>query len=641
WQAYSTQAPFHISDWNADERVPAGLKQGLAAQGIEIGPLVFVPLATPHRRLGALGMSGAPRTVYSPDDISFLQLIGRVVAFAIDDNFNLRQAETAQTELQRQNDRLRQSERELREVIERIPGMAWTGAPDGSSTFVNRRWSEYTGLSLEDTTGSGWQTAVHPDDLERTVERWQVSVRSGEPFEFELRFRRAADGQYRWFLVRGVPLRDEHGQVLKWYGIATDIEDHKRAEEVLGVQNNRLQLLLNLTTSITSNLDLRKILRAIAANIREVMRADAVAVALPDLISGKSRVFAVDFPHGKGVIKEELLLPLSSEAKRAMDTLRPIVFDPRERDEHEPEPYDVAAAEGLKAVCSIPLVDRGRALGILSILRTTETPFTPEDVDFLSRASGQIAIAIENALAFQKASSLGARLQLLLNLTNRITSNLELGEVLRAVSANIRELTQCDAVGFLLYDKELGKFRLLGLNSPHGKGFVREEQLVTSDKNDPGTRAFQTLTPVVVTYGQDQVSREMYELATAEGVKTSCFIPLVHRRHALGVLGISRFTDGSFSPDDINFLSQASGQIAIAVENALAYSEISALKDKLAQEKLYLEEEFRSEMGFEQIIGNSPALKHVLQQVETVAPSDSTVLLLGETGTGKEVIARA
>ena len=101
-------------------------------------------------------------------------------------------------------------------------------------------------------------------------------------------------------------------------------------------------------------------------------------------------------------------------------------------------------------------------------------------------------------------------MQLLLNLTNRITSNLELAEELRAVSANIRELMQCDAVGFLLYDKELGKFRLLGLNSPHGKGFVREEQLVTSDENDPGTRALQTLTPVVVTYGQDQVSREMY-----------------------------------------------------------------------------------------------------------------------------------
>src|SRR4029077_18234317 len=137
----------------------------------------------------------------------------------------------------------------------------------------------------------------------------------------------------------------------------------------------RLQLLLNLTNQITYNLEFRELLRAVAANARGVIHADAVAGAMPDAASGKSKVFAVDFPHGKGVIKEELLLPLSSEAKRAMDTLKPIVFDPRERNEHVPEPYDVAAAEGLKAVCSIPLADRGRVLGILSILRTRETPF--------------------------------------------------------------------------------------------------------------------------------------------------------------------------------------------------------------------------------------------------------------------------
>src|SRR5208282_843805 len=118
WQAYSTQEPFHIHDWNTDERVPARLKEGIAAQGLDVGPLVFVPLTTPHRRLGALGMSGSPRTVYSDDDVSFLRLIGRVVAFAIDDNFNLRQAEAARTELQRQNEKLQRSERELRDVIE-------------------------------------------------------------------------------------------------------------------------------------------------------------------------------------------------------------------------------------------------------------------------------------------------------------------------------------------------------------------------------------------------------------------------------------------------------------------------------------------------------------------------------------------
>ena len=654
WHAYLTQTPFHISDWNADERVPAGLKQGLAAQGIEIGPLVFVPLTTPHRRLGALGMSGAPRTVYSPDDISFLQLIGRVVAFAIDDNFNLRQAETAQAELQRQNDRLRQSERELREVIERIPGMAWTGASDGSSTFVNRRWSEYTGLSLEDTAGSGWQIAVHPDDLERTVEKWHTSVTAGEPFEHEVRFRHAADGQYRWFLIRGVPLRDDHGEVLKWYGIATDIEDRTRAEEVLGVQNSRLQLLLNLTTSITSNLDLREVLRAMAANIREVMCADAVAVSLPDPTSEKSRVFAVDFPHGKGVIKEELLLPLSSEAKRAMDTLKPIVFDPRERDERAPEPYDVAAAEGLKAVCSIPLVDRGRALGILSILRTTETPFTPEDVDFLTRASGQIAIAIENALAYREISELveereraahalaiqNTRLQLLLELSKRITSNLELREVLRSVSVAAREIMRADAAGVAFFDEASDKARIYAVDFPSAKGFVKEEIVVT-----PGLafrQSWESSKPVVLnTNDREELGPEIYGLVIAEGLNGHCLIPLVSRGRTVGVLIIASKLRGSFTPEHVDFLSRASGQIAIAIENALAFREISELKDKLAQEKLYLEEEIRGDMDFDFIVGNSPALKSVLHLVETVALSDSTVLLLGETGTGKELIARA
>jgi formate hydrogenlyase transcriptional activator len=127
WRAYVTQEPFYVADWDTDERVPARLKDGIAAQGLAIGPLVFVPLTTPHRRLGALGISGFPGTVYSGDDIGFLQLIGRVVALAIDGSFNLRQAEAAQAELQRQNDRVRRSERELHEFIESIPGMAWSG----------------------------------------------------------------------------------------------------------------------------------------------------------------------------------------------------------------------------------------------------------------------------------------------------------------------------------------------------------------------------------------------------------------------------------------------------------------------------------------------------------------------------------
>ncbi|MGB0124099.1 MAG: sigma 54-interacting transcriptional regulator [Silvibacterium sp.] len=469
WQAYTTQEPFHIHDWNTDERVPARLKEGIAAQGLDVGPLVFVPLTTPHRRLGALGMSGPPGAAYTSDDIAFLRLIGRVVAFAIDDNFNLRQAEAARAELQRQNEKLQRSERELRDVIETIPSMAWSAAADGAAEFFNQRWLDYAGLTADQAQGWGWTAAVHPDDLSGLVEYWQGMLASGKPGEIEGRLRRF-DGVYRWFFFRATPAFDDSGKVVKWYGTNTDIELRKKAEQILAVQNTRLQLLLKLTNQITSNLELREVLRAISASIRELMHCDLVHISLPDAASGKFRVHALDFPESRGFVKEELLITPVGVAKRALESLEPVVRSTANREDFPPDYYELLLAEGVKSQCVIPLVNQGRAVGVLAIARTTENLFTPEEVDFLKDASGQITIAIENCLA---------------------------------------------------------------------------------------------------------------------------------------------------------------------------YREVSELKEKLAQEKLYLESEIRGDMEFGQIVGNSPALKRVLQLVGTVAPSDSTVLLLGETGTGKELIARA
>jgi formate hydrogenlyase transcriptional activator len=236
-----------------------------------------------------------------------------------------------------------------------------------------------------------------------------------------------------------------------------------------------------------------------------------------------------------------------------------------------------------------------------------------------------------------------SRLQLLLNLTGRITSNLELQELLRAISANIREVMHCDAVAVALPEPASGSFKVCALDFPDGKGFLREDMLQSPIEGGPPRRAFDTLKPVVVNaVSEGDIGREGYEILLGEGIKSHCFIPLVTRGRALGVLAIIRTTtEDAFTPEEVEFLSQASGQIAIAVENALAYQEISALRDKLAQEKLYLEDEIRCELNFDQIVGHSPALRQVLELVQTVAPIDSTVLLLGETGTGKELIARA
>jgi len=134
------------------------------------------------------------------------------------------------TERKRAEETVRRSEKELHDLIEAIPVIAFTTWSDGSNVWINRRWVEYTGLSVEETSGSGWQSAVHPDDLDEHVTKWQQSVASGEPFENEARHR-SGEGEYRWFLVRAVPLRDEQGKILKWYGTLTDIEDRKRAEQ--------------------------------------------------------------------------------------------------------------------------------------------------------------------------------------------------------------------------------------------------------------------------------------------------------------------------------------------------------------------------------------------------------------------------
>jgi len=233
------------------------------------------------------------------------------------------------------------------------------------------------------------------------------------------------------------------------------------------------------------------------------------------------------------------------------------------------------------------------------------------------------------------------RLQLLMNLMKQITSSLNLREVLQSISANLREVLHGDIASISLYDAASGKFKLFVLDFPRGQGLIKEDLLLPLI--GPGKTVLETLQPVIASIDElYELGPEVRaELMSLEGARSACLVPLVNRGRVLGILATVRTTEEPIGQDEVKFLSQIAGPISISIENALAYEEISELKNKLAEEKLYLEEQIRSEMGFEQIIGESATIKHVLQLVETVAPSDSTVLLLGETGTGKELIARA
>jgi formate hydrogenlyase transcriptional activator len=343
---------------------------------------------------------------------------------------------------------------------------------------------------------------------------------------------------------------------------------------------------------------------------------------------------------GKGPIPEWPDLPIEDlplwEAVRSRDPLHTPDWDTEER---FPRFKEWAKKMGLGSGVRIPLTTPHRRLGVFGINRDTVNPFREEEISFLHLIGRVVAFALDDGLNLRRAQQQNERLKLLLNLTSRITSNLKFRDLLREIAANIREVIHADAAGIAFYDEASDKSRIYVIDFPNARGFAKEEILVTP--GDAFMRAWENSKPVTLAANdRKELGTETYELVVAEGLNAHCLIPLVSHDRPVGVLILARRGEG-FTHEDVDFLREASGQIAIAIENALAYREISQLKDKLAQEKLYLEEEIRSEMNFENIIGNSPALKHVLELVETVATSDSTVLLLGETGTGKELIARA
>jgi formate hydrogenlyase transcriptional activator len=232
------------------------------------------------------------------------------------------------------------------------------------------------------------------------------------------------------------------------------------------------------------------------------------------------------------------------------------------------------------------------------------------------------------------------RLKLLLDMTTTLVSTLDCRDLLRTVSASIRQVMHYDIVGVWLPDVERVHLRQLAMDFPESKGFAKENAVHPIEGSVIGA-VFKAGKSVVLDLRSEQVAPHVSTEIRAEALEAACALPLISRGQTLGVLTLGSRIENSIRPEDVDFLLRAAGQLAIAIENRLAYREVAELKDKLAQEKLYLEDEIRGELDFEGIVGQSSALRHVLNLVETVAPSDSTVLLLGETGTGKELIARA
>ncbi len=326
----------------------------------------------------------------------------------------------------------------------------------------------------------------------------------------------------------------------------------------------------------------------------------------------------------------------------------PLVIPDVDKETRFPRLHGILKEYGIRSHLTFPLTTAHGRLGTFAVGSDQVEAYSEEDVRFLALVADQIAVAIDDALHSEalrqtkiELEKRNQRLQLLLDVNNSIASNLELRALLLAISANVRRVMEADFVGVALPDPTAGGvLRGYAYESAEGPGPTREQAKFLNEKAGP-VLAYRTGKPVVLHAASlEQLPPETDEFRQL-GMQEACSLPLVSRGRILGSLDLGRARNAPFTHDEVEFLTQIASQVAIAVDNAIAYGQIADLKNELAQEKLYLESEIRSEMNFADIVGNSPTIRAVLGEVEMVAPSDSTVLLLGETGTGKELMARA
>ncbi|MGO9229807.1 MAG: sigma 54-interacting transcriptional regulator [Bryobacteraceae bacterium] len=303
---------------------------------------------------------------------------------------------------------------------------------------------------------------------------------------------------------------------------------------------------------------------------------------------------------------------------------------------------------GIQSFCVLPLATAQRQIGGLTFGSTKPDAYAAATIEFMQQVARQVAVAVDNALNFEAARAYEQalarerdRLRALLEINNAVVSSVASKELYRSASTSLRHVFGLDYTSLLLLDAESGDLRVAALDFPDSTGELQEDTLVPMGDSVAG-HVFRTCQGRILSFDEmDALAPATARVMAAEGVRSFCAMPLVARGEALGVLTVGSRRDGFFSQGDMDFYTQVAGQVAIALDNALSYRRIEELNARLAEEKVYLEDEIRTDSRFEEIIGQSRALKANLKQVETVAPTDSTVLIYGETGTGKELLARA
>jgi formate hydrogenlyase transcriptional activator len=408
------------------------------------------------------------------------------------------------------------------------------------------------------------------------------------------------------------------------------------------------QVLLEVAEAIASHRDLGDLFHDLAGRLHRVVRFEYLNLILHDPARKVMRLHILETSRPTQ-IQPGVEIPIEwSAVGQVFETQQAMVVPDIEQETRFPQMREIMLQEGIASLCILPLTTAQHPLGTLGFGVGKGHQYSDGDIQFMQQVARQVAVAVDNALNYENAQQYQKqladerdRLRVLLEVNNAVISNLDGKRVFAAIADSLRRVLHHDYTSLALHDAKRNILRLRALVFPQGHGYIHEDMEIPVEGTPAGI-CFSQRKPLLIRAADfASYSGEAIRLLQSEGVRSICCVPLITREHVLGALNIASLRDAAFSQQDLDLLTQVATQVAIAVENALAFEEIAQLKNKLAEEKLYLEDEIRTELNFDEIIGDSTALKNILKQVETVAPTDSTVLIQGETGTGKELIARA
>jgi formate hydrogenlyase transcriptional activator len=400
----------------------------------------------------------------------------------------------------------------------------------------------------------------------------------------------------------------------------------------------RYEKLIRLARVLSAHRNLKDLFGVLATELGPILKFGFLSIGRYEESSGLVHVYVLGPGDAPTLLPD--LVPEETLTGWVYKHHQPLVIPYLEQETRFPRLRKELGKREIRSLCAVPLNTIHRCIGSFDVGSECSEAYDAKEVHFLSLVADIVAMAMDAAQNFEALRLAEARTRLLLRVTNRLVPKLTVRDLLRAISASLRRAMHCLSVGVVLPDSSSGQLRVYAIDMQKNEPFIAEETLVPLE----GSLAGQVFRTGEAWTGQlaDLPGLGLeHDPTLAYGPRARCVIPLMIRNRVIGVLGVTRHQENPFSPDDVKFLVQVAGQAAVAIENAHEFRQITDLKNQLAEEKVYLQDEIRTEQGFKDIVGQSEALRAVLRQVETVARTDSTVLISGETGTGKELVARA